>query len=56
MTWIMHMTGLLDLVSWITHALHLHGITNVQVDADTVRHRAWIETRHWIITIRPRGG
>lgn len=51
---IMHATALYDIVAWIVHALHLHGVTNVQADVDDVRHRAWIETRHWIITIRPR--
>jgi hypothetical protein len=55
-TWIAHATALLDLVNWIAKALHLHGVTNVQIDVDSVRQRAWIELRHWIITIRPRGG
>lgn len=54
MTWLAHATALFDIVRWIAHALHAHGVAQVQVDVDTVRDRAWIETPHWIITVRPR--
>lgn len=54
MTWLSHVTTLVDLVQWFVKALHMHGVVNVNVDVDSVRDRAWIETRHWIITIRPR--
>lgn len=55
-TLIPHMTTLFELVHWLQHALYQHGVSNVNVDVDSTHHRAWLETRHWIVTIHRRAG
>jgi len=51
---IAHALSLQEIVNMIVGALHHHGTTNMNVD-QAGQHRAWVETRHWLITIRWKG-
>lgn len=54
MTAIFHALTIQHIVAIIMHALHLHGVRHLNADGGGA-HRAWIETRHWLITIRWKG-
>lgn len=48
---IAHVLTIESLLNAILHALHIRGVSHVNVDAHGA-HRGWVETRHWLITIR----
>lgn len=54
MGYVGHFLSLEAIVKAIVHALHLRGVTNLNSDFGRGGHRAWIETAHWIITVRSR--
>lgn len=54
MTAIFHALSIQYLVDIIMHALHQHGVRHLNIDQSGA-HRAWVETRHWLITIRWKG-
>ena len=55
MSLLAHILTLSAIIDAITHALHIRlGVKHLNVDASG-GHRAWIETRHWMIAIRWKG-
>jgi hypothetical protein len=53
-TAISHVLSITTIIDILMHALHLHGVRHLNVDAAGA-HRAWIETHHWMIVIRWKG-
>ena len=49
-----HVISLTQIIDLIVHALHLHGVRHLNVDSSG-RHLAYVETHHWLITIRWKG-
>jgi hypothetical protein len=51
---IFHALTLDQIVLTIVHALQHAGVSHLNADRGSGGHRAWIETAHWIITVRAR--